>query len=151
MAGHKAIVELLLDHKANLQAMDANGYSPLHLAAQKGFKTVVELLIAHGAEVNAKTRSGSTPLHEAAANGYKSVAELLLAHGANPNADASSVNSAVSFTPLHIAAVSGTPLHIAAVRGDEPMAACAGSLVPPWPSVNYAGVPGFARKRPIWA
>src|SRR5439155_10888098 len=100
--GHKAMVEILLDRKADVQATDNEGQTALHLAARNGFKNIVEVLLAHGADVNAKTKSGSTPLHEAAASGSQAVAEMLLTHNADVNADAAMVGASVSGTALHI-------------------------------------------------
>jgi ankyrin repeat protein len=41
-------VELLLDHKAEVNAKDNFGWTPLHFAAQRGYKDIVEYLRQHG-------------------------------------------------------------------------------------------------------
>ena len=61
--GHKDVAELLLANKAEVNAKDNNGVTPLHLAAFNGHKDVAELLLANKAEVNAKDNDGETPLH----------------------------------------------------------------------------------------
>ena len=81
MGGRKDVVELLLANKAELDARDKNGKTPLHFAASYDHRDVLELLLANKAEVNAKTNNGQTPLHMAAVNGHKDVAELLRQHG----------------------------------------------------------------------
>jgi len=69
-----------LANKADVNAQNGSGWTPLHIAASQGQKDVAELLLAHGAEVNAKTYHGETPLYWAAENGYQDMAELLRQH-----------------------------------------------------------------------
>jgi len=45
---HKDVVELLLANKADVNAKDNSGKTPLHIAVSKGHKDVVELLRQHG-------------------------------------------------------------------------------------------------------
>jgi hypothetical protein len=61
--------EVLLGHKANVNAHDIGGWTPLHyaadLASNRGDATaLVNLLLAAGAEVNARDSNGSTPLKQ---------------------------------------------------------------------------------------
>jgi hypothetical protein len=79
------ITELLLAHKADLNAPASDGLQPLHCASAQGYNDVVELLLAHIADVNAKDNDGMTPLHFAADEGHKNVAELLLYNKADVN------------------------------------------------------------------
>jgi ankyrin repeat protein len=81
-AGQNAMVQLLLDHNA---AVDAGGETPLIEVAGRGFKAVVGTLLAHHANVNAQDSNGTTPLHTAADSSNLEIVELLLAHGANVN------------------------------------------------------------------
>ena len=60
------MAELLLANKAEVNARDNNGGTPLHLRRLNGHKDVAELLLANKADVNAKDNSDGTPLHEAA-------------------------------------------------------------------------------------
>ena len=80
------IVQLLLQHGADVHAKDKGGLVPLHNACSYGHFEVTELLIRHGANVNAMDLWQFTPLHEAAHKGRTEVCSLLLSHGADPQA-----------------------------------------------------------------
>ncbi len=99
---NKDIVDLLLEHGANVDATDVNRKTALHWAADHGFKTIAETLLAHKAEVDAREKDDVTPLRMAAQKGFKSIAEILVAHGADVN---SRDNNRV--TPLQSAASVG--------------------------------------------
>ena len=58
-------VALLARKGANLNQVDYNGRSALHMACSEGSYKVVEVLIQHGANVNMKDRWGKTPLQVA--------------------------------------------------------------------------------------
>lgn len=47
-----------------VNATDAKGRSPLHLACEKGVVSLVWSLLSHGAIVQARDAQGSTPLHK---------------------------------------------------------------------------------------
>ena len=62
--GHSGVVDLLLRHDADRDAVDwVTCTSPLHLAAKHGHVTLVELLILHGAVIDGRDGSLRTPLH----------------------------------------------------------------------------------------
>ena len=100
-AGHRDLVELLLDHGASAVAARA-GFSALHAAIMRRDERMVSALLAHGASVNAPLESwtptrrsskdfhfspelvGATPLWLAARFGGPDVMRLLLEHGADP-------------------------------------------------------------------
>jgi ankyrin repeat protein len=75
--GHQTVAELLLAGKAEVNAKDKYGQTPLHLAAGMGHKATAELLLTNRAEVNAKNDAGRTPLHEAAVFDQKDVVKML--------------------------------------------------------------------------
>ena len=77
----KDIVELLLKNKANINAVDNYGETPLHDAAINGRLDMVKLLLTHQAAVNATNKDGETPLRETAKYGHKEVVDLLRQHG----------------------------------------------------------------------
>ena len=62
-----ASIQLCLDAGADINAIDRNGDTALHGAAQKGYDQVVQFLAAHNAKLDIKDKKGRTPLD--AANG----------------------------------------------------------------------------------
>ena len=83
-AGDARGVFALLAAGADVNGMDADGFSALHRAAAGGTLAVLELLIGHGGDVNARDLAGCTPLHYAAFCGHTDVVHLLLSAGADP-------------------------------------------------------------------
>ncbi|XP_078384792.1 uncharacterized protein LOC144667264 [Oculina patagonica] len=71
--GYHSIAELLIKHKADVNAQDCNCSTPLHVASCQNMPSLVGLLVNSGADINAKSRNGSTPLHSAAACFAKNV------------------------------------------------------------------------------
>lgn len=73
----------LLDAGANIESVDQNGWTVLHIAASKGNIAIVEVLLKRGAAINATTNANQTPLLMAACNGHLPVVRLLLANSTN--------------------------------------------------------------------
>lgn len=94
-------IKLLLELGANVNVIDEDGVTPLHIAAslEGDNKELINLLIKYGASIKAKTVTlGHTPLHVAAkCNNIESL-KALLTNGANIE---STDNH--QFTPLLIA------------------------------------------------
>jgi ankyrin repeat protein len=83
--GHAQVVELLLAHGAEVNAVDKGGYSALMVAAADGHAASVHLLLDHGADPDLQDGSlGWTALIWAAKEGQLETVELLLAGGASP-------------------------------------------------------------------
>ena len=101
-SGHEAVVRLLLEKGARVDAKDGLGSTALHLAARSGHEAVVRLLLEKGARVDAKAEDGSTALHQAARSGHEAVVRLLLEKGARVDA-----KDGLGSTALHRAAESG--------------------------------------------
>uniref|UniRef100_A0A673BQ29 Ankyrin-1 n=1 Tax=Sphaeramia orbicularis TaxID=375764 RepID=A0A673BQ29_9TELE len=127
--GHKELVKLLLEHKANPNSTTTAGHTPLHIAAREGHVQTVRILLDMEAQQTKMTKvrqpltvrllihmtKGFTPLHVASKYGKVDVAELLLERGANPNAAGKN-----GLTPLHVA-MGYTPLHVACHYGNIKM------------------------------
>lgn len=56
------IIEILISYGGSINVQDQYGYTPLHIAALKGYSQCVETLIYYGADVSAKSKSGVTAL-----------------------------------------------------------------------------------------
>jgi ankyrin repeat protein len=88
--GDRAGALALIGQKADVNAAEADGTSPLHWAVYQNDVDLVDRLIKAGANVNAMNEYGSTPLTEAAVTGNVPIIESLLKAGADPespNAD----------------------------------------------------------------
>lgn len=79
---HLSIARMLIEHGADVNVAQQDGFTPLHGAAQNGQEEMVTLLLDRGAQVDAKAADGKTPLAFAAEEGHEVVADVLRRHGA---------------------------------------------------------------------
>lgn len=144
MEGHAACVELLIQHKAKLDATDQDDVTPLYAASCGKHPLCVRLLLeaaARGGEVAAAAarardqpaKNGATALYAGVASGCLASVKLLVQ--AKANIDAPAVNGS---TPAFVAAASGfdeilqeliragADLHRADINGFRPIHAAAG-------------------------
>ena len=84
--GYHSVAELLIDYKADVNALDCNGSTPLHVASCQDMPSLVTLLVRRGADINAQSLNGSTPLHSAATCFAKNVYWSLINQGCEINA-----------------------------------------------------------------
>ncbi|KAK7869894.1 hypothetical protein R5R35_013693 [Gryllus longicercus] len=61
-SGHRQITKLLLENKADPNAVDKKGESPLMKAASEVDVQSTELLLEHGANISPRNKSNSTDL-----------------------------------------------------------------------------------------
>lgn len=90
------VAEYLIQQGANVDQIAADGYTPLHEAASRGYQSIVEVLIEQGADVNAHALGADgqaiTPLDvanravaaDARLSGTGGILPLLLEQGAKP-------------------------------------------------------------------
>ena len=81
----RAAVRALLQRRADVNALEPDGTTPLHWAAYMDDLGTAELLIGAGANPKAANRHRVTPLALAAINGNAAMIGLLLKAGADPN------------------------------------------------------------------
>lgn len=75
---HVECVDVLLRSGANVDQVDNNGRSLLHLCSETGNATVAQYLIRHGANTEVRDRWGLTPLLLAAHTGSAEVIQILI-------------------------------------------------------------------------
>ena len=82
MGNHKLVAGLLIGHGADVNAADAAGWRPLHLAAANNNLDAITALVAQGADVAAGNGEGLTPLTIAQEKSHREAAALLRRYGA---------------------------------------------------------------------
>lgn len=101
---HYAIVELLLEYKADVNLFETSNATALHSAAENGDEKMMHILLRHGADINSTNHFAQTPLCLAAYEGHCGIINILLDHGAImgfPNLDKDHLASECWFPPLH--------------------------------------------------
>jgi ankyrin repeat protein len=89
LRGHLEVVRVLVDHKANVNAMSSyTNQTALHEASLMGHHDVVRQLINARAMVNASNSDLETPLHLAMNFHLHAIAAILIDAGADINAKA---------------------------------------------------------------
>jgi ankyrin repeat protein len=82
---NSAIIELLLNHKANINVESPDSHTPLIYSCIGGFMDNVNILLEYGSDINLSNNEGITPLMFASINGRKEVVTLLLENEASIN------------------------------------------------------------------
>ncbi|KAH7150770.1 ankyrin repeat-containing domain protein [Fusarium sp. MPI-SDFR-AT-0072] len=80
--GHLKVVKTLIAYGANVDEVDAAGYSPIHYATRNNHTAIVVLLLENGADIHSRDPEGCTPLFRASQKGNNEIVERLLKHGA---------------------------------------------------------------------
>jgi ankyrin repeat protein len=73
-----SLTQHLLEHRAEVNAIDDEGCTPAHKAASLGHADVLALLIRHGAALDVRDGAGMLPLHAAALRGFIDCVKCLL-------------------------------------------------------------------------
>lgn len=132
--GDARTVSVLLDHRADPDALGPDGETALARAAVLGATDAARVLIERGARVGVRfARINQTPLHSAATRGFVPMIQLLLENGAEVDA-----RDSAGFTPLINAAEQGRTLAIRAlvVAGANVNAANSVRHTPLWLSAS---------------
>ena len=81
--GNLSMMNLLLEHGAPINSLNASGETPLHFAARFGQIATLKVLIENGAKLDVQSKhTRETPLLTAAEMGYESIIRILLDAGA---------------------------------------------------------------------
>ena len=96
--GNNKSIIILLDHGANVDTRNIEGFGPLYHAIKSGNQATITLLLQRGANINAQTINGRTYLHDAIMMRNQAAVALLLQNGADINAQDNLGNS-----PLRLA------------------------------------------------
>jgi len=101
-SGQYGIASSLVDHQVNLNELDRNGWSSLHLAIDRGDSEACDFLLKKGTQVNLPTQGErNTPLHLIAASSFPDLSEIA-SHIIENNGDINFQNQNGE-TALHIA------------------------------------------------
>jgi hypothetical protein len=100
-------MKLLLEHNAEVNTQDDEGWGSLHAVALNRTPEIARLLVQKRADVNLRNGDGNTPLHLAVARLNKPMVEFLLAHGAD-----FSVTNQAGWTAMDV--LNGKPLYTGA-------------------------------------
>jgi ankyrin repeat protein len=93
--GHLQIVQLLVEHGADVNTAGGIYGYPLQAASHGGHLVVVRSLIEHGADVNVQGGEYGNALQAASFNGHMDIVRLLIDHDANVNAPAGQFGNAL--------------------------------------------------------
>ena len=74
---HDGLCKVLIEHGANVNAVQQGGFTPLMAAAQNGNLALAELFLRHSADRAAKTHDGKTARDIAVEGGHEAMTMLL--------------------------------------------------------------------------
>jgi ankyrin repeat protein len=100
----ETMVNLLLDHGADIELWNRHGETPLFEAVEGDWSspTSVRVLVLRGANVNATNKDGQTPLMIAARTGALECLQILLSAGADQNMRDSSRHTALDYAKSNL-------------------------------------------------
>jgi len=78
--GYIGVLRKLLEYKPDLQLLDDNGQSALHICAYVNQEQATEMLLDAGVDVNCRDAMENTPLMIAAAVGHYRILRILATH-----------------------------------------------------------------------
>jgi len=103
--GGKQKLQDAIQKTKDINAVNLNGYTALHLAITNAPLEAVNILLENGADPNVQNALGNTPLHLAALYGYfRRTMKSLFEHGAEPD-----LRNSYGYTALHLAILNAPP------------------------------------------
>lgn len=100
LSGAIAAVRMHARQEANINAVDADGRTPLMLAASRGHYEICDLLLESGADPRARDLSGSTALDFATNSGYPEISALLRRYTGQTEAPAEESSDSENIDPI---------------------------------------------------
>jgi len=79
--GRPKILQLLIDHGADVNCCANGGYTPLHLAAFTGHKDCVHVLLGNNADISKTDDYGKTPMQTAELSARSDILKVLKSAG----------------------------------------------------------------------
>ncbi|CAG5128586.1 unnamed protein product [Candidula unifasciata] len=95
------LMELLLEHGADVNRKDAGGKTPLIHAASRDLLETVKWLCEHGAETQTLDKSGMAAIHHAVDGGYVRLVEWMLDNSEKYGFDIEQIEKSGGMTPLN--------------------------------------------------
>jgi len=139
MRGSREFAALLAGDPKVINAVDDEGHTPLHLAANGGDHEIVAQLLACGSDVNAVCAKNWTVLHYAARGGWDKVVSQLLVYN-----DLILAVDVTNRTALHMAAESGHDKVVAQLLAHRPDRASATDHKG-WSALHFAAKSGDSK------
>lgn len=93
---------VLSEGMIDINQIDPDGWTPVMIAADRGFGRIVRFLMDNGADVSIASNDGVMALMLASQGGHLSIVNALLVGNANPQA-----TNCEGYTSLHVAAAAG--------------------------------------------
>jgi ankyrin repeat protein len=115
LAGNLVFIKHLDFETCDVNAIDDDDVTPLHLAARSGHTQVIEFLLGiPGIDITFRNKNGDSPLHEAICANAESVELLITQPGIDLN-----VAQTAGLTPLHCAVIKQQPEIVRLLVGRE--------------------------------
>lgn len=123
-----ALARFLIERKANVNALDPNGWTPLHYAASSNNLSLVKLLAASHGQINMTDAAGLTPLFK----GNDEIARFLLSSGADLYAEDQEGQTVLHKRPekafIKLLADRGLDINIRDYKGRTPLHSAAQAI-----------------------